>query len=79
MKQTEDRRIFIEHESGPDRQEVDEKLALLTRALDSGSEEELRRAVRAAVPTYCDAEEVNRNADNAREMQILSGAAEYHR
>ncbi len=79
MKQTEDRRIFIEHESGPDRQEVDEKLALLTRALDSGSEEELRRAVRAAVPTYCDAEEVNRNADNAREMRILSGAAEYHR
>ncbi|MDI9521029.1 MAG: nucleoside-diphosphate sugar epimerase/dehydratase [Bacillota bacterium] len=60
--QTDDQRIFIERESGLSREEVQEKLNLLKDALSSKAKDALVEAVKKAVPTYHDAEEVNKEA-----------------
>ncbi|HSK67862.1 MAG TPA: nucleoside-diphosphate sugar epimerase/dehydratase [Candidatus Limnocylindria bacterium] len=69
MRQTGDSRIFIEHETGPDRAEVEKKLTALTLALDEGTPEALRAALRHTVPTYQDAEETNLMAEEAIRRQ----------
>ena len=56
---TDDRRIFVERDSPLSKEKLDESLALLRRAAESGNDEEVRAALRAAVPTYRRPEQVN--------------------
>jgi len=67
-RETEDHRIFIELEEGLPREQVDGMMDHLTEALKPGSPQSLKDTLRALVPSYCDADEVNQHAQQAREM-----------
>ena len=69
MRQTDDHRIFIEHEPGPSREEVEQKLLLLREALEDNAGDALLKAVRETVPSYCEAEELNLRAIREAEKQ----------
>ncbi len=74
LDKTDNSLIFIERDKPLTREEVEEKMAML-RAAVSESKDELesdiiKRAMKAAVPTYHDPEEVNRNADSTEEMKL---------
>ncbi len=68
MDRTENELIFIERDRGYSRNEIEERLALLERAVSSESSAEnghhdaVIEAIRATVPTYRAPEEVNRKA-----------------
>ena len=61
--------IFVEREKPHEREEIDAKLALLRKALESENDEKVRRALKQAVPTYHAPEEVNCDATSSSEMQ----------
>ncbi|MCQ2456223.1 MAG: polysaccharide biosynthesis protein, partial [Clostridia bacterium] len=66
LTKTENKKIFIEHDSPLTREEVDEKLNFLIGEVTSGGN--IREAMRKAVPTFRDPDELNRDADSADEM-----------
>lgn len=70
MDKTENNMIFIERDAPHTRQEVEEKLAILKRAIDEGTS--VRDAVSAVVPTYHAPDEVNKNAEHSEEMKLAS-------
>ncbi len=71
QEKTENNLIFIERDTPPTREAVDEKLRLLAVA-----EEEdvsvLKEALAKAVPTYKDSNIVNENASKSKEMQLVN-------
>ncbi len=81
LDKTENELIFIERDKALTREEVEEKLRILTEALQkSGQDESLHghhdavlEAIKATVPTYHDPEEINRRADGSVEMQQVNG------
>ena len=73
LDKTENSMIFIERDQPLSKEEIDEKLALLRRALDTWSNSAARKALMEAVPTYHSPEEVNAAALEAEEMQIAAG------
>ncbi len=66
---TENELIFIERDQPLSREAMEEKLALLRRAVDDQSD--ILEAVRATVPTFFDPDELNRKAMLSREMQTV--------
>ena len=71
LSKTDNDLIFIEKDEPCSREEVAAKLESLRAAIDdydmSGAG--MKKAFSAAVPTYCEAEEVNKAAENAPEMR----------
>ena len=70
LTKTENSLIFIEKDTPLPRQEIEERLRILAAAVDTGSDETVRRALKAVVPTYRSPEEVNAKADQAEEMKM---------
>lgn len=73
LDKTDNDLIFIEHDTPHTREEVEEKLRILTEAVSrtagiSGLTH-VREAIKATVPTYADPETVNKAAESAAEMQ----------
>ncbi len=69
LDRTENSLIFVERDTPCPREEIEQKLALLHAACDSGDEEAVRRALHIAVPTYRTAEEINAKAESSAEMK----------
>jgi len=68
-RQTEDRHIFIELEQGLERADIDNKIEELKQALSPDSRLSVKELLMALVPTYHEAEEVNKYARDAAEMK----------
>lgn len=60
--------IYIEHDTPYTRAEVDQKLMVLTSAVKNGTS--IKAAIESVVPTFCEPETVNIDAENSEEMQI---------
>ena len=65
--------IYIETEQPPTRAEVDGELDILRQAVEASADEVesplIREALKQVVPTFKEPDEVNRDAENAAEMQ----------
>ena len=65
--------IYIETEQPPTREEVDGELDILRQAVEASADEVesplIRAALKQVVPTFKEPDEVNRDAENAAEMQ----------
>ena len=70
LNSTENGLIFVEWETPPTREAVEEKLQRLRSCLDTTNEAVIQ-AIRETVPTYCLPEEVNASAEQAKEMQLM--------
>jgi FlaA1/EpsC-like NDP-sugar epimerase len=74
LDKTENKLIFIERDKPLSREEVDDKVAMLMSAVveakDELGAEIIKRAMKTAVSTYHDPEEVNLNAQNTEEMKM---------
>ena len=70
LSKTDNNMIFIEKDKPYSREEVAEKMEILRAAIDDYDTvgEGMKKAFSWVVPTYRDAEEVNREAENAPEM-----------
>ena len=79
LDKTENELIFIERDHPLSRAEVCDKLNMLREAVAAAKNELesdiVKQAMKKAVPTYHDPEEVNRDADKTDEMK-LAGAAQ---
>ncbi|MBQ1935403.1 MAG: polysaccharide biosynthesis protein [Clostridia bacterium] len=69
LDKTDNEKIFIERDCKLTREELNEKLRLVHQALDTGDMEAIRKAMMEVVPTYHDADSVNRDAIHAEEMR----------
>ena len=69
LDKTENSLIFIERDEPPKREDIEARVKMLREACEAGDEAGAREALRRAVPTYKTPEDVNRDAENAREMQ----------
>ena len=69
LDQTENRLIYIERDTPYSREEIEEKLQLLAAAIAEDSS--VQSAMKRVVPTYRDANEVNEQAEQAKEMQQI--------
>ncbi len=67
--QTSNKLIYIEREQPPTREQVDEELAILRKAVDDVQSPLIREALKKVVPTFREPEEVNQNAHEAEEMR----------
>lgn len=67
LDKTENKLIFIEKDAPITDGELDEKLKILKDAVESGSDEEARHALRSVVPTYRTPEEVNSTYEKEKE------------
>ena len=70
LTKTDNRMIFIERDKPLSREEIDKKLEILRKAVDSQDDEKVRRAMKRVVDTYHAPEEVNSSAVEADEMQL---------
>lgn len=74
LSATENNLIFIEHDKPYTRAEVEEKLTLLRNAVESSmstlSGKAIKRAMKRAVPTYKDPDEVNKDFDDSEEKKL---------
>ncbi len=72
---TENQMIFIEKDTPLSREEVDEKIALLCRAIEESrgglSSAKIKAAMKQAVPEFCDPEEINSRAEKSEEMKMV--------
>lgn len=68
---TDNELIFIERENPISFEEVEEKLSVLRQAVDSKDGHMAREALRSVVPTFKRPEEVNKDAQNSIEMNII--------
>jgi len=77
MTKTSNKMIFIEHDTPLSREEVDEKLALLSQAVEEHSEElaaeAIRIAMKRAVPTFRDPEEINDKIESEEDAFLAVG------
>ena len=75
LSKTDNDMIFIEHDAPPTREEMEQKLDMLRRVvLESEDEIEaqaVREAMKRAVPTFREPEEVNRTAESCSEMKMV--------
>ncbi|MBQ8619637.1 MAG: polysaccharide biosynthesis protein [Clostridia bacterium] len=70
LTKTDNRMIFIERDKPLSRAEIDKKLEILRRAVETQDDEKVRRAMKRVVDTYHAPEEVNSSAVEADEMQL---------
>jgi len=75
LTKTDNRMIFIERDKPLSREEIDRKLEILRKAVETEDDEKVRRAMKRVVETYHAPEEVNCSAVEADEMQ-LAGSRE---
>ncbi len=75
LDKTDNSLIFIERDQPLSREAVEEKIALLKRAVleskDELGSEKVKAAMKLAVPTYHDPEEVNSTAEKTEEMKMV--------
>lgn len=70
LDKTDNEKIFIERDRKLTREELNEKLQTVNQALVTGGADTIRKAMMAVVPTYHDADSVNRDAIHAEEMRV---------
>jgi len=70
LTKTDNRMIFIERDKPLSRGEIDEKIEILRRAVETQNDEKVRQAMKRVVDTYHAPEEVNSSAVEADEMQM---------
>ncbi|MBO5873140.1 MAG: polysaccharide biosynthesis protein [Clostridia bacterium] len=72
LDKTDNNLIFIEKDTPYSREEVEDKLSLLKKALDESQAElcskKVKNAMKQVVPTYCEPEEINCTAEKSDEM-----------
>ena len=80
LDKTDNNLIFIEKDTPYSREEVEDKLAVLKRALDESMGElcskKVKKAMKQVVPTYCEPEEVNCSAEKSDEMNNVKDVSE---
>ncbi len=73
LTKTDNDMIFIEHDTPLTREEMNANLQLLQQAVsaaeNNGNSDAVRLALKKVVKTYCDPEEINRNAADSEEMK----------
>lgn len=73
LDKTDNNMIFIERDEPLTREAVNEKLEILKKAVEVSSRElgsaRVKAAVKAVVPTFREPNEINRDAESAKEMQ----------
>lgn len=76
LDKTENNMIFIERDTPLSRREVDGKIDLLCRTLQETKTElsspRIKQVIRQVVPTFHDAGEINKTAENAEEMKMVN-------
>ena len=75
LDKTDNRLIFIEKDCPLPRQEMDRRMELLAKAVESGSDAKVRKALKQVVPTFRSPEEVNASAEQSEEMKMQREAA----
>ncbi len=74
LEKTDNDLIFVEHDTPLTRDEVEEKLEILRRAVEAAEGEieaaSIKEAMKSVIPTYHSPEEVNRLAEEAAEMKM---------
>ncbi len=74
LDKTDNNMIFIERDAPLTRLEVEEKLQVLAQAVEAAEGQSnakvIKEAVRQTVPTFCDPEQLNKNAEQTDEMQL---------
>ena len=68
---TENDLIFVEKEKPISYDEVEQKLSVLKNAVNSKNNNLAREALRCVIPTFKSPEEVNKNAEESMEMNIV--------
>ena len=68
---TENDLIFVEKEKPISYDEVEQKLSVLKNAVNSKNNDLAREALRSVIPTFKSPEEVNKNAEESIEMNIV--------
>lgn len=68
---TENDLIFVEKEKPISYDEVEQKLSVLKNAVNSKNNDLAREALRFVIPTFKSPEEVNKNAEESMEMNIV--------
>lgn len=68
--------IFIERDTPLSREEVDQKLEILLEAVEKEGKENVLDAIRKTVPTFHDPDEVNKNAEESKEMNRVFNSKE---
>ena len=63
--------ILLEREEPNTFDEVEEKLSILKKAIEANNNEAAKEALRLVVPTFKSPEEVNSDAHNSMEMNII--------
>lgn len=73
LQKTDNDMIFIERDAPYTREQVEEKLSILRRAVDDSRDTVdstlVKLAIKKVVPTFIDPEEVNKTADESEEMK----------
>ena len=74
LEKTDNKKIFIEKDKPLSREEVRDKLIILRDAVTESKGEIasplIKEAMKRAVPTFVDPEEVNKNAERSKEMKM---------
>ncbi len=70
LDKTENSLIFVERDEACSKEEIDEKMKLLTEACESGDDDAVREMLHRVVPTYKTAEEINAKAEESEEMKM---------
>ena len=68
LDKTPNKMIFIERDKGLSREEIEDKLAILLEAVEKEGKENVLKAIKATVPTFHDPKELNKKADQSKEM-----------
>ncbi|MCR5522711.1 MAG: polysaccharide biosynthesis protein [Clostridia bacterium] len=69
LDKTENELIFVERDTPITMDELSQKLDILRKAVETDSDEEVRKAIAQVIPTYMPSEEVNARAIYAEEMK----------
>ena len=72
LDKTENSLIFIERDEPIDRHELAVKLSILKKACLGGDDDEAKEALHQSVPTFHRPEEVNAEAQKAKEMKVAA-------
>ena len=72
LSKTKNELIFVEKDRRLSPLEINEKLEQLRKAMESRDEEEMRKALKRAVPTFRDPDEINKSAGTTDEMRMAA-------
>jgi hypothetical protein len=76
MKKTDNKKIFIERDQPTSREDIEAKLDILRDALEktksSIASPIIRDAMKKAVPSFVDPEEINKAAEGSDEMKMIN-------